>query len=112
MQDYIKSIKLYLDEKRYERFTGGIKMGFEDGTPQTFWISTNPEFKSPGIDDHFDLEAKLMMAVSGGFSGTLFFILREGKITDFYCNQTIQGRRLIEFLNQKAGCIVRSVVRR
>lgn len=93
-------------------------MGFEDGIPQTFCISTSPDFKSPGLDDNFDLDAKLAMAVSHGFSGTLFFVLKEGKITDFYCNETLQGRRLMEFLNQKVQIdlnrtiVVRGGVRR
>jgi hypothetical protein len=108
MQNYVRSIKAYFDEKRQARFTGGIKMGFEDGVPQTFWISTRPEFFNSGLEDKFDLEAKLTTAVSNGFSGTLFFVLKEGIITDFYCNETLQGRRLMDFLNQrqivKAGC--------
>lgn len=111
MQDYVKSIKLYFEEKRRMRFTGGIKMGFEDGTPQTFWTSTSPEFKAPGLEANFNLDAKLIMASSKGFSGALFFILKEGEITDFYCNETLQGHKLMEFLNRKTPVFRGSVMR-
>lgn len=73
-------------------------MGFEEGKPMSFMITDVPEFKNKPIDEGFSIEKALKKATEGSFSGTLFFLLEDGKIKHHYYNKTIQGRKLIEEL--------------
>jgi hypothetical protein len=99
MQEHVGKIKNFLEEYRHKAFTGGIKMGFEEGKPMTFWISSVPDFKNKPIEEGFDLEKMIKMAADGSFTGSLFFLLEDGEIKHFYYNETIQGRKLLEKLN-------------
>jgi hypothetical protein len=106
MQEHIGILESFFVSYGREEFTGGIKIAFLEGRPHTLWISSIPEFKSPILEDGFNLRDKLSMAASAGFSGSLFFILDKGEITHFYYNQTLQGRGLENFL-----CKFKSVLR-
>lgn len=99
MQEHVVKIKAYLDDYRLKRFTGGIKMAFEKGIPKTFWRSTVPDFENKPIDEGFSLDTMLSMATVGTFSGSLFFLLEDGEIKHFYYVETLQGRDLLERLN-------------
>ena len=102
MQEYAGKIKAFLDKFRQEKYSGGIKMAFEEGRPQTFWRSDVPDFKSKPINDEFNLEKILLMATDSKFSGSLFFILESGKIKHYYSLETIQGHKLMERLEAAA----------
>jgi len=99
MQEYVGKIKAYLEDCRLKKFTGGMKMAFEKGIPKTFWKSTNPEFKINPIDDSFVIDKELAMATAGTFSGSLFFILEDGIIKNYDNTETLQGRELLEKLD-------------
>jgi hypothetical protein len=99
LEEPVKSILSYLDGKAREGFTGGIKMGFEDGRPASFAESTNPDFKVPEVQREFSLEDRVKKACSRKFYGTLFLVYREGNITNFYDNRTWQGQVLEDMLN-------------
>jgi hypothetical protein len=99
MQEYAGKIKAYLDQFRQEKYSGGIKMAFEEGRPQTFWRSDVPDFKSNPTDEKFSLEKTLEMATDSKFSGSLFFVLENGEIKHYYCIETLQGRKLMERLD-------------
>ena len=99
MQEYAGKIKAFLDKFRQEKYSGGIKMAFEEGRPQTFWRSDVPDFKNKPIDEEFNLEKILLMATDSKFSGSLFFILEDGEIKHYYCIETLQGRKLMERLD-------------
>jgi hypothetical protein len=112
MQEHIEKIGAFFESYRKEGFTGGIKIAFAEGSPHTLWISSFPEFKSPpALDPGFDLNEKLSMAASTEFSGSLFFILEKGEITNFYYNQTLQGKGLDAFFN-KFKSVVKSAFSR
>ena len=96
---YAEKIKAYLEECRLQKYSGGIKMSFEEGMPKTFWCSDVPDFKDKSIEEGFDLEKVLKKATSITFSGSLFFILENGEIEHHYHMETIQGGKLLERLN-------------
>ena len=95
---YAGQIKAFLEEYRLKKYSGGIKMAFEEGLPKTFWSSDVPDFKTKPIGEGFDLDRTLQNATKGTFSGSLFFILENGEITNHYHIETIQGRKLEERL--------------
>ena len=97
--DQLKNILLYIAYKERENFTGGIKMGFEEGRPHGFVETLNPDYTIPTIEQNFKLEDKIKKACSIDFYGTLLFILKSGKITHFTENRTYQGRILENMLN-------------
>jgi len=113
MQEHIAKIKAYLDDLRGEKFTGGIKMAFEKGMPKTFWRSSNPDFDIKPLKEGFNLDKKLTMATAGTFSGSLLFVFDDGDIKQFDYIETIQGRELLERLdNYHAGAAPRGPEKR
>jgi hypothetical protein len=112
MQEHVRKIKGFLEEYQNKAFTGGIKMGFEEGKPMTFWISSVPDFKNKPIEEGFDLEKMLKMAANGSFTGSLFFLLEGGEIKHFYYNETIQGRKLLEKLDGYRAMVSRTPEKR
>jgi hypothetical protein len=111
MQEHVGKLVALFESYRNKEFTGGIKIAFLEGIPQTLWISSVPDFKSPPLEIGFNINEKLSMAASAEFSGSLFFIMDKGEITNFYFNQTVQGRGLEDFLNKfKSFIKVKSVI--
>ena len=102
MQEHIGKIKAFLDDKKAEMFTGGIKMNFEEGKPATLWISDVPNFEEKPVKESFDLDKELRRATSSAFSGNLFFLFVDGRIEHFYTIETKQGRKLLEWLDTYA----------
>jgi hypothetical protein len=98
MQEYAGKIKAFLEEYRHEKYSGGIKMAFEEGKPITFWRSDAPDFKDKPIKAEFDLEKILQKATSNVFSGSLFFIFENGEIKHYYSIETLQGKKLLDRL--------------
>jgi hypothetical protein len=94
----IKNILSYLHNKERELYTGGIRMGFEDGRPISFAETTHPDKEIPEVDPSFNIEGKIRMACTGKFYGTLFMVYTKGYISHFYSNRTWQGRVLEEML--------------
>jgi hypothetical protein len=99
MQEHVVKIKAYLEDCRLKKFTGGIKMAFEKGIPKTFWRSTFPDFQNKPIDEKFNLDKELSMATAGTFSGSLLFLLDDGNIKNFDYIETLQGRDLLDRLD-------------
>jgi hypothetical protein len=103
MQEHVGKIKAFLEDYQLKSFTGGIKMGFEEGKPMTFWISSVPDFKNKPVEEGFDLDKTLSMATVGTFTGSLFFLLEGGEIKHYYFNETLQGRKLLDKLDGYRG---------
>jgi hypothetical protein len=103
LEEPVKSIIKYLDGKAKEGFSGGVKMGFEDGRPASFVESTHPDLEVPKIPFDFNLVENIQKACKGKFYGTLFLVYDEGKITHFYYNRTWQGRVLEGMLLDISG---------
>jgi len=99
MQEHIAKIAAYLDDYRFKKFSGGIKMAFENGTPKTLWLSTIPSPECKPIGERFNLDEMLSMATARTFFGSLFFLLEDGDIKQFGYIETHQGGELIEMLN-------------
>ena len=97
--EFAGKIKAFLEEYRLKKYSGGIKMAFEEGSPKTFWCSDVPNFENNPIKEGFDLKKTLQEATDSTFSGSLFFILEDGEIKHHYRIETIQGRKLIERLD-------------
>jgi hypothetical protein len=98
MQEHIGKIRAFLDEKKHDKFTGGIKLVLNEGNPVHLSISDAPDFSIPPVDEVFDLDQKLAVVTDPGFSGSLFLMMERGDITKCGFHQTIQGRQLAEFL--------------
>ncbi|GHU75316.1 hypothetical protein FACS189461_1340 [Spirochaetia bacterium] len=103
LEEPANSILLYLDSKAKDGFSGGIKMGFEDGRPASFVESMHPDMDVPEVKKDFDLAGNIRQACTGKFYGTLFLVYQAGKITHFYRNRTWQGRVLEGMLEGLAG---------
>jgi hypothetical protein len=114
MQEHVIKIKACFEDYRQQKFTGGIKMAFEKGTPKTFWESSNPDFEIKPLKEGFSLDKVLTMATAGTFSGSLLFILEDGEITRFDHTKTLQGRELLERLDNyhSAGAALRGPEKR
>jgi hypothetical protein len=101
MQEHTGSVRSFIDVQRRNKFTGGIKIGFSEGNPNYLSFSDSPDFDIPSIPPDFKLDEKLSMVTNNLFSGSLFLVLDQGNITKCGYHQTLQGRRLSEFL---IGC--------
>jgi hypothetical protein len=99
MQEHAVKIKAYLEDCRLKKFTGGIKMAFEKGAPKTFWRATYPDFQNKPVEKDFNLDKELAAATAGTFSGSLLFLLEDGIIKNFDSIETLQGRDLLERLD-------------
>jgi hypothetical protein len=97
-EERIESILSYLNRKADEHYTGGVRMGFEDGRPASFVESTNPDHTAPKVPGNFNERDVIKKACRNKYFGTLFFIYEAGKITHFSYIQSWQGRVLEEML--------------
>jgi hypothetical protein len=93
-----ESILSYLDGKARDGFTGGIRMGFEDGRPHSFAETDNPDTTIAETKAEFDIGDKLKTACTPKYYGTLFLVYDHGRITHFCSNKTMNGKVLEEML--------------
>jgi len=103
-------ILFYFNNKAKEKFSGGIKMGFENGCPNSCAENTNSDFNAPEIEADFDLEEKIKTACGLGFYGTLFFVYESSNIISFYQTRTWQGKDLEAMLIRQVSPPKRFVV--
>jgi len=99
----IKSILSYLAGKTREGFTGGIKMGFEDGKPKGFAETDNPDTTIARIKPDFKINERISMACTPGFFGTLFLVYENGEITHSCYNKTFNGQVLDKMLSPNSA---------
>ena len=117
MQETINNILAYLFSKESERFTGGIKMGFENGKPSSFSETFCPDKEIITVNNEFNLEAFIKKACEPGFHGTLFVVFENGILTQYNRVRTIQGPVLDRVLGgrdipiQPKKCVVKMGVR-
>lgn len=98
----IQRILSYLFGKQLEEFSGGIKMGFENGKPVSFSETFCPDKGVLEAKDNtgFDLETFIDEACKDKFFGTLYLVYSMGKLTHYNRVRTIQGQVLQSIL----GC--------
>jgi len=94
----IRGILSYLDGKAREGFTGGVRMGFEDGRPQSFAETKNPDKEIPETIPGFNIKKELETACTDKYYGTLFLVYESGQIIRFSTMRTYQGKVLDEML--------------
>ena len=117
MQETIMKILTYLFSKESERFTGGIKMGFENGKPSSFSETFCPDKEIIAVNNEFDLETFIKKACEPGFYGTLFVVYENGILTHYNRVRTIQGSVLERVLGSRdipmrpKKCVVKMGVR-
>jgi len=92
-EETIRKVMSYLHDKTREGFSGGVKMGFEYGSPKSIAETLNPDATLP-LPDGFNIEEEIKTAFNGDFFGTLFFVYENGKITHFNRIKTMQGKVL------------------
>lgn len=101
MQESADSILDLFEKKRQENFTGGIKLGFEQGRPVSCSEYSNPEQEPPPVPEGFNLETSISKACKNSYYGSLLFILKEGAITHYSYVQTWAGRGIEGLLGAK-----------
>jgi hypothetical protein len=118
MQDEtIRNILSYLSSKELEGFTGGVKMGFENGKPQSFSETFCPDKEIIAVDALFDLESFIRDACKPGFHGTLYIVYKSGILTHYNRVRTMQGQVLERVLGSRdipmrpKKCVVKMGVR-
>ena len=93
-----KNILSYLFSKESERFTGGIKMGFENGKLSSISETFCPDKEIIAVNNEFDLETFIKNACEPRFYGTLFVVYEKGILTHYNRVRTIQGQVLEQVL--------------
>ena len=102
MQDEtIRNILSYLSSKELEGFTGGVKMGFENGNPQSFSETFCPDKEIIAADALFNLESFIGDACKHGFFGTLYIVYKNGILTHYNRVRTMQGQVLERVLSSR-----------
>jgi hypothetical protein len=111
----INNILSYLSDKERERFSGGIKMGFEKGQPSSFAETYCPDKDIKATGEDFDLKAFIRKACEDGFYGTLFVVYEDGVLTHYNRVRTIQGKVLEKVLGCQPApnkkCVIKMGVR-
>ena len=100
-EEFVKNILSYLDGKEKACFSGGIRMGFEDGRPHSFAETKNPDREIPEAGPNFNIAEEIKTACSAQFYGTLFLVYENGRITRFNPVRTFQGKALEEMLQTR-----------
>ncbi|MDR0474541.1 MAG: hypothetical protein LBH43_12815 [Treponema sp.] len=98
MQESVKGVLSYLDDKATAGYTGGIKMGFEDGRPTGFAETDNPDTTIKKVKADFDIEERVKKACNPKYYGTIFLVYENGLITHCCSNKTMNGKVLDEML--------------
>ena len=76
------------------KFTGYVKLGFENGELITKFSSNNPKHDDyPEVDPDFDYKFEFDV-LPKSFYGSLYFAFDKGKITHYMKTQTLQGIQL------------------
>jgi hypothetical protein len=101
MQESADFILGLFEKKRRENFTGGVKLGFEQGRLVNCSEYSNPEQSPPPVPEGYNLKEKIVKACNTSYYGSLLFILQEGKITHFSYVQTWAGRGVEGLLGAK-----------
>jgi hypothetical protein len=98
MQKSADSIIRLFDKKRHDHFTGGIKLGFEQGRPVNCSEYSNPEQSPPPVPEGFNIQEHITRACANGYYGSLLFILDDGKVTHFSYVRTWAGKGIDDLL--------------
>jgi hypothetical protein len=102
MRKSAESILDLYDGKRREGFTGGIKIGFEQGRPVNCSEYSNPEQDPPPVPKGFNPEDRIKKACTDGYYGSLLFIFKDGEITHFSYVRTWAGKGIEELFSGQA----------
>jgi len=92
MQKSADSVARLMDGYRQRKFTGGIKLGFEQGRLVNCSEYSDPKESPPPIPADFSLRERLKKACASDYYGSHLFILKEGEITHTSFIQTWASR--------------------
>jgi hypothetical protein len=99
MQKSAESILGLFNQKHQEGFSGGIKIGFEQGRPVNCSEYSNPEQDPPPIPADFNLSDRIDKACATDYYGSLLFVFNKGEITHFSYVRTWGGRGIDDLLS-------------
>jgi hypothetical protein len=102
MQKSADSLICLFNKKQREKFTGGIKLGFEQGRLVNCTEYSDPERTPPPLPDGFSLHERLKMACTNGFYGSLLFIFKDGIITNTSTVQTWASQGIQSLLEESS----------
>jgi hypothetical protein len=103
-EEYREKILTYLDNKKRECFTGGVKIGFEHGRPSGISENLKPDPETNLlIKNDFNIVEQINLACTGDFFGTLIFVYDCGEVTHFNRIKTIQGTVLSKMLDERTA---------
>jgi hypothetical protein len=97
------SLICLFDKKRREKFTGGIKLGFEQGRLVNCVEYSDPERMPPLLPDDFSLRECFRMACSSGFYGSLLFFFKNGTIRNASSVRTWTGPGIQSLLEESSA---------
>lgn len=93
-------IENYLTNQIKEKFTGFIKISFEQGKAKSLSVFNNLENKCPDVPENFNLTEELRKAAKRDFWGTLGLTFVDGEIKSYSFSQIRQGASLEIFLTE------------
>ena len=103
MQKSADSILCLFDKKQREKFTGGIKLGFEQGRPVNCSEYSDPKETPPAVTGDFSLSDRLKKACSSGYYGSHLYIFKDGIITHASSVQTWMGQGIQSLLEEASA---------
>ena len=103
MQKSADSLAALFNRKQQEKFTGGIKLGFNQGRLVNCSEYSDPKDLPPRIPADFSLHERLKKACANGFYGTLLFIFKDGIITNHSSVQTWESKGIENLLEESSA---------
>jgi hypothetical protein len=100
MQKSADSLICLLDRKRREKFTGGIKLGFDQGRPVNCSEYSDPKDLPPPISQGFSVREQIKKACASDYYGSHTYIFNNGEITHVSTVQTWAGRSIQVLLEE------------
>ncbi|WP_461246349.1 hypothetical protein [Treponema sp. R6D11] len=100
MQKSADSLLCLFDKKRNEKFTGGIKIGFDSGRPVNCSEYSDPKDLPPPVPKGFSVREQIKKACASDYYGSHTYILSDGEITHASTVRTWSGQGIHTLLDE------------
>lgn len=90
----------YLDRRKYEQFSGSIKLSFEGGICVAINEANRHDIPLTKTENNNIAESCLNMAAKNDFNGAVVFVFENGRISEYSYSKTYKGDTLKKFLGE------------
>jgi len=100
MQKSADSLLCLFDKKKQEKFTGGIKLGFDSGRPVNCSEYSDPKDLPPPVPEGFSIREQIKNACASDYYGSHTYIFNDGEITHASTVRTWAGQGIQSLLTE------------